>query len=141
VPALVKAFEDPDSAVRYWAALGLLMRGTEAVSAAHGTLVSSLADPSPYVRIACAEALGRFGEEADRNLALRVLADHADAGRHDTFVAIAALNALDQFGDEAESLKAPLRDKPAARPPDPRYDSYVPRLLEKPNRGRANRQE
>jgi uncharacterized sulfatase len=129
-PALVKAFEDGDGAVRYWAAMGLLMRGREAVAEGRGTLAASLADPSPYVRIVAAEALGRFGEPADRALALRVLADHADSGRHGVFVAIAALNALDQLGQEAEAIKADLRKAPQRKAPHARYESYVPRLLE-----------
>jgi uncharacterized sulfatase len=130
VASLVKAFEDDDSAVRYWAALGILMRGKDAVTSAHGTLASSLADPSPYVRIVSAEALGRFGEPGDHALALRVLRDHADSSRHDVFVAIAALNALDQLGDEAEPIKAKLRKSPKGTAPHARYESYVPRLLE-----------
>jgi uncharacterized sulfatase len=128
--ALVKAFEDSDSAVRYWAALGLLMRGKEAVALGHGTLVSSLADPSPYVRIVAAEALGRFGEPGDLPLALTVLANHADWSRNDVFVAVTALNALDQFPEQAEAIKADLRKRPRGQAPDARYESYVPRLLE-----------
>jgi uncharacterized sulfatase len=127
--ALVKTFEDQDSAVRYWAAQGLLMRGKDAMATGHGTLVSALADPSPDVRIAAAEALARYGEPADGRLALSVLADHADAGRHGVFAAIAALNALDQLGDEAEPIKALLRKAPPGKPPHERYNSYVPRLL------------
>jgi uncharacterized sulfatase len=128
--ALVGALEDRDSAVRYWAALGLLMRGEIGAQAGHGSLVSSMADPSPFVRIACAETLARFGEPADRPLALKVLADHADPGRNDVFVAMSALNAIDQIGPEGEKINALLRKTPASKPPHARYDSYVPRLLE-----------
>ncbi len=131
-PELVKAFEDQDSAVRYWAALGLLMRGRAGVQTGHGTLISALADPSPYVRVTAAEALTRFGEPADRNLAVRVLADHADWSQHEVFTAIMALNALEQLGDEAEPLKAELRNQPAGDAPHQRYQGYVSRLL-KPN--------
>jgi uncharacterized sulfatase len=106
------------------------MRGKEAVASGHGTLVSSLADPSPYVRIVAAEALGRFGEPDDLALALRVLADHADWSTNDVFVAVTALNALDQFPEQAEAIKADLRKRPPGQAPDPRYQSYVPRLLE-----------
>ena len=54
-PELEKRLKDPDSAVRYWAALGLLMRGIKQ------PLENSLTDASPYVRIVAAEALGRYG--------------------------------------------------------------------------------
>ena len=129
---LVKAFEDPDSGVRFWAAAGLLMRGKAGVPAGHGTLLSSLADPSPDVRVTSAEALARFGNPADRHLAIKVLTDHADASRQDVFTAIAALNAIDQLGDEAETIKAALRDQPVGEVPHERYRDYVGRLL-KPN--------
>ena len=113
--ALVKAFEDADSAVRYWAAQGLLMRDRAGVQAGHGSLMSALADPSPYVRVTAAEALGRFGEPADEALALRVLRDHADANRHGVFVAIAALNSVAQLGPHAEAIRAGLRAERSAR--------------------------
>jgi uncharacterized sulfatase len=128
--ALVGSLEDRDSAVRYWGALGLLMRGEIGAQAGHGSLVASLADPSPYVRIVCAETLARFGEPADRPLALKVLADHADPSRNDVFVAIAALNSLDQIGSGGEKIKESLRKTRASNPPHARYESYVPRLLE-----------
>ncbi len=105
VPRLTKAFEDSDSAVRYWAALGLLMRGQSAVQAGHGPLVSALADPSPYVRVTAAEALANFGTADDQRLAEKVLADHGDWGRNNVFVAIAALNAIEHLGKRADPIK------------------------------------
>jgi uncharacterized sulfatase len=126
---LAQRLEDRDGAVRYWAAQGLLARGQPAVAAAHGALVSALADPAPPVRVVAAEALARYGEAGDGPLALRVLADHADAARHGVLVAVAALNALDQLGETAEPIKARLRQAPKAAAPHERYDSYVPRLL------------
>ncbi len=128
--ALVKAFEDQDSAVRYWAALGLLMRGKQGVAAGHGSLVSSLADPSPYVRVVSAEALARFGQPTDHTLALKVLADHADWSQNDVFTAMAALNSLERLGAEAEPIKARLRSGRAGKAPHGRYQSYVGRLLQ-----------
>lgn len=129
---LVKRCEDPDSAARYWAVTGLLIRERQGVAAGHGTLVSLLADPSPSVRVVAAEALARFGEPADEALALRVLTDHANANQQGVFVAIAALNAIDHLGDRAEPIRAELRKLPAAGAPHPRYASYVGRLL-RPN--------
>ena len=66
-PELVKLLADSDSAVHYWAATGLLIRGESAVNAAEAALVSALADQSPYVRTVAAEALCRFGNQANRN--------------------------------------------------------------------------
>ncbi|MBM4047388.1 MAG: sulfatase, partial [Planctomycetes bacterium] len=62
---LKKAFQDTDSAVRYWAAMGVLMRGQRAVESAHAELHKALADESPSVRIVAAHALGQFGSDAD----------------------------------------------------------------------------
>ncbi len=127
---LIKACEDPDSAVRFWAVTGLLIRGKAGVQAGHATLISSLADPSPDVRVTSAEALARFGKPSDRRLAIQVLRDHADVGRQDVFTAIAALNAVDQLGvDDAEAIKAELHDRSAGEFPHERYRDYVGRLL------------
>ena len=56
-PGLVEGLEDGDSGVRYWAALGILMRGPEAVVASRDQLRALLDDASPSVGIAAAEAL------------------------------------------------------------------------------------
>ncbi len=130
VPELTKAFEDSDSAVRYWAALGLLMRGKPAVQAAHGSLQAALADPSPYVRVTAAEALAQFGDADDAPLALKVLGDHSDWSHNNVFTAISALNAVEHLGPSGEPIKKSLRKSPRGTAPHPRYQSYVGRLLE-----------
>ena len=61
IPALTQSLSDKDSAVRYWAAQGMLMRGRAGVSQAEAELRNALNDPSPHVRIVAAEALGRYG--------------------------------------------------------------------------------
>jgi hypothetical protein len=110
------------------------MRGSAGVTAGHGSRVSALADPSPYVRIVAAEALALYSP-ADEKLALLVLQNHADPAQQDFFVALAALNSIAQLGDRAEQIRAPLRGKsPGSRAhskgPHPRYNSYVDRLLQ-----------
>jgi hypothetical protein len=50
-PALVALIDDNDSAARYWATLGLLMRGSETVIAHVNTLRKALGDDSAYVRV------------------------------------------------------------------------------------------
>ena len=129
--ALREAIDDRDSAVRYWAALGMLMRGEAGVQARHAALRAVLNDPSPYVRIVAAEALCRFGSQPDRESALAVLAELGDWGRNSVFVTMAALGALDAIGDSASPLKTTLRRLPQkGAAPHPRYSEYVPRLLE-----------
>src|SRR5262249_22524190 len=62
---LKKRLQHEDSAVRYWAALGLLRFSKDGVEAAKDDLHRSLADASAHVRIVAAEALGRYGNEED----------------------------------------------------------------------------
>jgi arylsulfatase A-like enzyme len=125
------ALHDRDSAVRYWAALGLLMREKTGVQTARAELLAALDDPSPYVRIVAAEALGRFGSSDDFPPSLAVLGKLGDWGQNNVFVAMAALNAVSSLGDKAASLKATLRRLPnQGTVPHARYSEYVPRLLE-----------
>jgi uncharacterized sulfatase len=131
-PALVRKLSDSDSALRYWAALGLLMRGEAAVQKAEGDLRTLLEDRAPAVKAAAAEALGRYGGEADRKRALAVLMELAPADRNGIYVAIQALNAISAMGPHA----APARDAIAQLPStDPkahqRLSSYVPNLIKK----------
>ena len=122
---------DADSAVRYWAALGILMRGQPGVQSAHAELARALADPSPYVQIVAAEALGRYGDEDDLQRALPLLAARADWGQNDAFISLAALASLDALADKASGAAGPIKMLPDEGPaPDERYNSYIPRLLD-----------
>jgi arylsulfatase A-like enzyme len=132
VPKLKEALKDKDGVVRYWAALGLLMRGEPAVAAARSALENALRDTSIDVRITAAQALAQFGPESDRAQNIELLMDHADWNKHGVFSAIAALNSLYALDRNAT---APLLDRIKAFPtkgpaPDPRYTSYVPRLVQ-----------
>jgi uncharacterized sulfatase len=131
LPALKKSLRDKDSAVRYWGALGILMRGQPGVSAAHVELQVALKDASADVRITAAQALGQFGNEADVGQILPLLADHADWKKQGVFSALAALNSLDALGSKAAPLASVFKSIPTNGPaPDARYTSYVPRLVE-----------
>ena len=130
-PALARDLEDPDPAVRYWAATGLLIRGAAAVRGACDELAAALADPSPSVRVAAAEALARFGPEGDLEPAVEALLAAADQGEHGLFTAIEALNALDALGERARPWLERIRALPREDPGVPaRLANYVPRLLD-----------
>jgi len=123
---------DPDSAVRYWAAVGMLIRGAPAVRLTHDELFVLLYDESPNVRIVAAEALGRYGSDADVQAALDVLLMSADLSRRPLFEVVAALNAIDYMDERAAGVRdrlvaLPLEDPRAPAP----FANYVPRLLEK----------
>src|SRR5262249_19641204 len=131
IPALKAALEDRDPAIRYWAALGSLMRGADGVKASRQELLSALADDSPDVRIVAAEALGTFGSPEEIRMSLDVLVGSAPLERNDVFTSLAALNALDTFATLPATVVDSVRQSSLQGDlPDRRYDTYVARLLE-----------
>jgi uncharacterized sulfatase len=129
---LTAGLRDKDSAVRYWAALGLLMRGSNAVAQSRDSLRESLSDKSYSVRVIAAEALGRYGDADDVRLALPVLADAADISKHGVFVSMLALNAVDAMDDKAAPIRQAVQQLPKAAPSVPgRMKGYVPGLIKK----------
>ena len=131
-PTIRKGFKDGDSAVRYWAAMGTLMRGQAAVSAAAGQLRQALGDHSPYVRSIAAQALGQYGGEAEVGDALAVLMELAPLDKNGIYVSMTALNAIDAMDERAASAKAaigalPREDSSVNR----RLRAYVPNLIKK----------
>jgi uncharacterized sulfatase len=131
-PKLVAALKDADSGVRYWAAMGLLMRGESAVKTGRTALAESLGDDNGSVRIAAAEALGRFGAEEDLKQAMEVLLPLADAEKSGAYLAMQALNAIDALGPNAKPWKVQIMALPAAdtKAPQRVRTEYIKRLLE-----------
>ncbi len=128
---LLERLQDPDSAVRYWAALGLGMRGAGSSGESAPALRKALADSSPYVRIAAAEALGRDGDRKDLDRALAVLLELAPADRNGVYVSLMALNAIDALGERARRLREAVAKLPREDPAAPaRMRTYIPRLIE-----------
>jgi len=130
VPKLLGGLSDDDSAVRYWAAMGLLMREKEGVAAGRAMLREVLThDSSPSVRVVAAEALGRYGDDNDLDPALTALRELSKPYENSYYVAMLALNAIDALGEKA----APLGDYIAALPETrewraPRGEGYVQHL-------------
>lgn len=128
---LANRMKDPDSAVRYWATMGILMRGAEAVKGAAAPLRAALEDRSPEVRITAAETLGRYGGEDDLRRALAVLGGLAPPDRNGLYVSIMALNAIDTLGGKARPLCERIKSMPDVDPNSPqRTHNYVRRLVE-----------
>lgn len=130
--ALLAACGDADSAVRYWGALGILMRGRPACEKHDDTLRALLKDPEVSPRMIAAEALGRYGEPADLAPAMTTLLEAADVEKYSLYAAIDALNGIDNLGGKA----APWKDEITKITPkvdgyDRRLQEYVPRLLER----------
>ncbi len=130
VPKLVKGLSDEDGAVRYWAALGFLMRGKTGVAAGRDGLWKAMnSDASSSVRAVAAEALGRFGGDSDLRPALRTLRELSVPEVNSYYVAMLAMNAIEALGDKAEPLGgfiAGLPDAGAWAPP--RGKSYTKNL-------------
>jgi arylsulfatase A-like enzyme len=130
VPALIKGLGDTDSAVRYWSALGLLMRGTSGTQAGKAQLTSAFKDASPYVRIVAAQSLAQYGGEDALPSSLAVLGELAPVDKNGVFVSMAALAAIDALGTKAAPLLNTVRTMSQDGPsPDARFNSYVPRLV------------
>lgn len=129
-PELKKRLGDEDSAVRYWAALGLLMRGENACKDAAAELGKALEDRSPHVQVVAAEALGRFGSDDDVKRSLALLLRRSDWSANDVFTVMAALNAVESLGSRATPILEDVKKLPGkGKVPDARYSPYVPQLL------------
>ncbi|HID24325.1 MAG TPA: sulfatase [Planctomycetaceae bacterium] len=132
LPRLQQLLRDQDSAVRYWAAMGISMRGRAAVERSRAWLREALTDPSPYVRILAAQSLAEFGPPEDRQPSLDVLIRLATLERNSVFVAMLALNAIDELDEKAAPLADAVAKLPKKAPNLPRrMGSYVPRLIQK----------
>jgi len=127
----VEGLSADDSAVRYWAAVGILTRGVSAVASARNPLREALRDPSPYVRSVAAEALGRFGDADDLEPALDALLAAANAEKAGTYAATTAMNALDALGNKAAGRRKTILALPSRDPHAPqRAADYPGRLLQ-----------
>ncbi len=133
LPEIVKLLGSPDSAVRYWGAIGLLCHEEAGVAAGRDALLKALGDDSASVQIMAAETLGRFSTDEDAAKALDVLLSHSNQVTGNTFEAILAVNALDYMDERAlprlEEIKA-LPAKAGKDAPE-RMGGYVGNLLPK----------
>jgi arylsulfatase A-like enzyme len=128
--ALASKLTDSDSGVRYWAALGLQMRGAEAVKTAHSELRRMLQDQSPAARIAAAETLGKFGNADDVSASLKVLTDLASPEKNGAAVAILAMNGITTLGDKAKPALGFIRSMKIKDPNSPARMQEYPRRLQ-----------
>jgi arylsulfatase A-like enzyme len=130
---LERAMSDPDAGVRYWGVMGVLMRGAEETNAERPRLQKAMRDDaSPSVRIAAAEALGRYGTEDDLRGALQTLLGLADPVKNGAYVAMQALGAIDALGRKADAIRQQVAALPNADPAAPARvrTEYIKRLIE-----------
>jgi uncharacterized sulfatase len=128
--SVIALMSDADSAVRYWGAIGLLIRGKEAISMHEATLVKALTDSSTAVRIVAAQALVQFGSKDSLDRSLDTLGSLAAPEKNGVLVSMSALAAIEAIGEKGSSLHSMIEAlKPNGPSPHARYESYVPRLI------------
>lgn len=130
--SLIERLSHEDSAVRYWAAMGLLMRGKETVAQNAASLTNAMQDPSPSVRVVAAHALGLYSDESSLvEQALDVLVKHADIEENGVYIAMLAFNGIDEMDERALPRKADIEALPETSSKAPqRTRNYVVRLKE-----------
>ena len=127
---LIGYLRDNDSAIRYWGAMGLLMRGKQGVKLGGKHLEKSLLDDSPYVRVVAAEALGTYGSKEQIKLAVKILGELANPIQNGCFPSMLAMNAVDHLDDKAKSLLPLIESMPKTPTEvDKRFQGYVGRLV------------
>ena len=130
---LLAGLKDENDVVRYWAAMGFLIRGKQAVQQAAPQLRAALQDSSKSVRCIAAEALGRYGNQQDVNAGVETLISLANQKKDGLYVAMLALNGLDKLGPKKvaavkdQIAKLPVKNNQVNR----RLQSYVGRLVER----------
>jgi uncharacterized sulfatase len=129
---LIKLLKAQDSAVRYWAAMGLLMRGEQGVARGEKALRTALKDKSPEVACTAAEALGRYGKGRAKTAAIDTLMKYADVSKNTVFTSMLALNGLDYTDNAAKDRIEAISQLPSKGEVTPaRMGNYVPNLLSK----------
>ena len=133
-PAKVRALlESKDSAVRYWGANGMLIRGGRNEGLEAGDLKALrplLKDESGTVRSVAAEALGKFGTPEDLEAALKVLVAEADPEGASFYRALFALNAIDYLDEKARPALDSIRNL-STKASMSRGGAYLPNLHSK----------
>jgi len=116
IPRLVRLLDDSDSAVRYWAVIGLTALGSRAEPAADA-LAARLEDSSPNVRFAAAGALCKLGR---CRAALQVLAGGLEDEREETV--LHAAREIEGIGKKARPIVAAIKQaRERCKRPDGTY--------------------
>jgi len=131
VQPLLESLTASDSAIRYWGAMGFLIRGGKAYDQGEAALAERMQDKKPYPRLAAAEAIATHGEGKLADEALAVLLELADAENEGAYVAMAALNAIDYLDEKAASIKFQVGKLPRKHGSLMRGGGYLGNLIDK----------
>lgn len=108
LPKLQIGLNDLDSAIRYWSALGILIRGQRAFDATDSKIRRTLEDDNPVVQVVAAEILATYGNDDDLHRALQRLVELARPDEYGAYVAIEALNSVENLGEKAKSIESAI---------------------------------
>ena len=129
---LAELIKSDNSAVRYWAAKGYLIRGKNGLRKGRKVLTAALEDKSPSVQIIAAEALGRYGNKKEAKRAADLLMKYANAEKNGISLSMLSLNALDYLDEKAAHHKDAIAKLPKRDPnADPRTRNYAGNLIGK----------
>lgn len=129
LPAILKALDDENEAVRWWAAQGCTVLGPKAAGA-ETILRARLSDESLAVQVAAAEALAKIGHvDATLPVLERILLQDGAP-----FAALQAANVFDRMGEQARPL-LPVMEKRLKNLPSGKgansASAYQQRILER----------
>ena len=132
IPRLVDGLDDEDSAVRYWACLGFLMRGPNTIRIEQAVLRPLLDDSAPSVRVIAAHALASSVEGEQRTRAISLLLESARLDASGVYISMLALNALDELDELVQPWKQDVEVLPRRHASvHPRMRAYVSNLIDK----------
>lgn len=114
---------DPDPAVRYWAAMGILAAGRNAMDA-KSALRRALQDEFPSVRTIAAHALCALG---DPDSALKVLAQDLD--HPNPYVTLRIANTLDHLDEKARPIQPEIQSFLQSQPHPSQGGKYTHLIL------------
>ena len=134
--AVRRDLTSPDQAVRYWAAVGVTVRGRAAVAATE-PVAARPAQPTTRrdPRIAAAEALARYGGADSRTPALATLVALADASTQEEYVALLALNGLVHVPDLPADVRAAVGALPKAPARSDQRGNGIERVIDQITKG------
>jgi arylsulfatase A-like enzyme len=127
LPKLIEALDDPNEAIRWWAAQGCTILGTKAAPA-EAALRKHLTDESGAVQVVAAEALARQGLVDAALPALERCLQNLDA----PWFALQAGNVFDRIGEAARPSLPILKETLAKLGSPPNANSapaYIQRIL------------
>ncbi|SKB07220.1 uncharacterized sulfatase [Prosthecobacter debontii] len=129
--ALATLLQDPHAMIRYWAAMGHLIQGSQITQANSAHLQKALSDSSPSVRVAAAEALLATQPSPDLlEQCARTLLAMGDVNKQPYFAAVEAVNAMDRHLTQLAPWKDAILALPGKAPADTeqRLKEYIARL-------------